>query len=75
MKDQVKAVMIKGLASNKEQDDFEALGTLLATAMINPIIDGVITPDGAALILQGQEVDFGLNKKSVLLSKAGTVAY
>lgn len=75
MKDQVKAVMVKELASSKEQDGFEALGTILATAMIDPIIDGVITPDGIALILQGQEVDFGLNKKSESKPKEKDIDY
>ena len=61
MKDQVKAAMVKELASSKEQDGFEALGTMLATAMIDPLIDGLVTPDGVALMLQGQKLDFDLN--------------
>lgn len=61
MKDQVKAAMLKELAASDEQDGFEALGTMLATAMIDPIIDSVVTPDGVALMLQGQKLDFDLN--------------
>lgn len=61
MKDQVKAAMVEELASSKEQDGFEALGTMLATAMIDPLIDGLVTPDGVALMLQGQKLDFDLN--------------
>ncbi|MFC6381161.1 DUF2939 domain-containing protein [Psychrobacter glacincola] len=61
MKDQVKAVMVKELASIKEQDGFEALGTMLGAAMIDPLIDGLVTPDGVALMLQGQKLDFDLN--------------
>ncbi|MBB3107382.1 hypothetical protein FHS24_001907 [Psychrobacter luti] len=61
MKDQVKAVMVKELASSKEQNGFEALGTMLGTAMIDPLIDGLVTPDGVALMLQGQKLDFDLN--------------
>lgn len=64
MKDQVKAFMIEEIASSEQEDSFEALGTMLATAMVDPIIDGVVTPDGVALMLQGQELDIGLNKKS-----------
>ncbi|MDE4456080.1 DUF2939 domain-containing protein [Psychrobacter sp. DAB_AL62B] len=64
MKDQVKAAMVEELAASDEQDGFEALGTMLAAAMIDPLIDGVITPDGVALMLQGQELDFSLNKNS-----------
>ena len=61
MKDQVKAAMVEELASSKEQDGFEALGTMLAAAMIDPLIDGLVTPDGVALMLQGQKLDFDLN--------------
>ena len=61
MKDQVKAAMVEELASSKEQDGFEALGTMLATAMIDPLIDSLVTPDGVALMLQGQKLDFDLN--------------
>ncbi|WP_201502195.1 DUF2939 domain-containing protein [Psychrobacter cibarius] len=61
MKDQAKAVMVKELASSKEQDGFEALGTMLGAAMIDPLIDGLVTPDGVALMLQGQKLDFDLN--------------
>lgn len=64
MKDQVKAFMIEEIASSEQEDGFEALGTMLATAMVDPIIDGVVTPDGVALMLQGKELDIGLNKKS-----------
>lgn len=60
MKDQVKAAMVEELAASDEQDGFEALGTMLAAAMIDPIIDGVVTPDGVALMLQGQKLDFDL---------------
>ena len=61
IKDQAKAVMVKELASSKEQDGFEALGTMLGAAMIDPLIDGLVTPDGVALMLQGQKLDFDLN--------------
>lgn len=64
MKDQVKAFMLEEIASSEEQDGFEALGTMLAAAMVDPIIDGVVTPDGVALMLQGQKLDFDLNQKS-----------
>ena len=61
MKDQVKAAMVQELAASDEQDGFEALGTMLAAAMIDPLIDGLVTPDGVALMLQGQKLDFDLN--------------
>ena len=61
MKDQVKAAMVEELAASDEQDGFEALGTMLAAAMIDPLIDGLVTPDGVALMIQGQKLDFDLN--------------
>lgn len=61
MKDQVKAAMVEELAASDEQDGFEALGTMLAAAMIDPLIDGLVTPDGVTLMLQGQKLDFDLN--------------
>ena len=61
IKDQVKAAMVEELAASDEQDGFEALGTMLAAAMIDPLIDGLVTPDGVALMLQGQKLDFDLN--------------
>jgi len=64
LKDQVKAAMAEELAASDEQDGFEALGTMLAAAMIDPIVDGLVTPDGVALMLQGQELDFGLDDKT-----------
>lgn len=61
IKDQVKAAMVEDIAASEKQDGFEALGTMLAAAMIDPIIDGVVTPDGVALMLQGQKLDFDLS--------------
>lgn len=61
MKGQVKAAMVEELAASDEQDGFEALGTMLAVAMIDPLIDGLVTSDGVALMLQGQKLDFDLN--------------
>lgn len=58
IKDQVKAAMAEELAASDEQDGFEALGTMLAAAMIDPLVDGLVTPDGVALMLQGQKLDF-----------------
>jgi hypothetical protein len=61
LKDQVKTAMVEDIAASDEQDGFEALGTMLAAAMIDPIIDGLVTPDGVALMLQGQKLDFDLS--------------
>ncbi|WP_201501525.1 DUF2939 domain-containing protein [Psychrobacter cibarius] len=64
IKDQVKAAMVEELAASDEQDGFEALGTMLAAAMIDPLVDGLITPDGVALMLQGQKLDFDSSNDS-----------
>lgn len=61
IKDQVKAAMVEEITASDEQDGFEALGTMLAAAMIDPLIDGLVTPDGVALMLQGQKLDFDLS--------------
>lgn len=64
VKDQVKAAMVEELAASDEQDGFEALGTMLAAAMIDPLVDGLVTPDGVALMLQGQKLDFDSSNDS-----------
>ena len=64
MKDQVKAAMVEEITASDEQDGFEALGTMLAAAMIDPLIDGLVTHDGLALMLQGQKLDFDLNNET-----------
>ena len=64
IKDQVKAAMVEELTVNDEQDGFEALGTMLAAAMIDPLVDGLVTPDGVALMLQGQKLDFDSSNDS-----------
>ena len=64
IKDQVKAAMAEELAASDEQDGFEALGTMLAAAMIDPLVDGLVTPDGVALMLQGQKLDFDSSNDS-----------
>ena len=65
IKDQVKAIMVKEIASSDEENGFEALGAMLATAMIDPIIDSAITPHGVALMFQGQAPDFGVADDSI----------
>ncbi|SJN36297.1 DUF2939 domain-containing protein [Psychrobacter sp. JB385] len=64
IKDQVKAAMVEELAASDEQDGFEALGTMLAAAMIDPLVDGLVTPDGVALMFQGQNLDFDSSNDS-----------
>lgn len=46
LKSQVKAEMMAKVAEAKEQNPFAALGAMIAMNMIDPLIDGIITPDG-----------------------------
>nr|WP_228719633.1 DUF2939 domain-containing protein [Acinetobacter baumannii]UMW89928.1 Unknown (DUF2939-domain) [Acinetobacter baumannii] len=53
-KDQMNAYMVKDLAS-KDTDGWEALGTMIATTMIDKMVDAVVTPEGMTLMLQGKD--------------------
>ncbi len=56
VKDQVKAKFATEMMANGNDDGFEALGSMFATAMIDPLVDGLITPEGiAAMMLAKQE--------------------
>jgi hypothetical protein len=46
IKSQMKAVMMAEVAKQKESNPFSALGGMLAMAMVDPIIDGMVSPDG-----------------------------
>ena len=63
IKDQIKTFMVKEIASSEEESGFEALGAMLATAMVDPMVDSLVTPDGVAIMLQGEELDFDLDKE------------
>ena len=45
------------MIASENNDGFEALGAMIATAMIDPLVDGLITPDGIALMLQGEDLN------------------
>ena len=53
-KDQMNAYMVKEMAS-KPTDGWEALGAMMATAMVDKMVDAVITPEGMTLMLQGKD--------------------
>ncbi|MGP9689807.1 DUF2939 domain-containing protein [Psychrobacter sp. AOP22-C1-C5] len=58
VKDQFKAKLAAEMITSENNDGFEALGSMFATAMIDPIVDGLITPEGvAAIMLKEQEQD------------------
>lgn len=56
LKDQMNAHMVKEMAKEKNtQDGFAALGTMLASAMVEKMVDAVVTPQGMTLLLQGKD--------------------
>lgn len=52
-KDQMNAYMVKEMAS-KKTDGWEALGAMMASAMVDKMVDAVVTPEGMTLMLQGK---------------------
>ena len=53
-KDQMNAYMVKEMAS-KKTDGWEALGAMMASAMVDKMVDAVVTPEGMTLMLQGKD--------------------
>jgi len=41
--------------ASKDTDGWEALGTMIATTMVDKMVDAVITPEGMTLMLQGKD--------------------
>lgn len=58
-KDQMNAMMVKEMA-NQENNEWAALGAMLASTMVDKMIDGIVTPEGMALMLQGKNLKDGL---------------
>lgn len=54
-KDQMNAMMAKELM-NQDTDGFAALGAMLASTMVDKMIDGFVTPEGMTLMLQGKDL-------------------
>ena len=54
-KDQMNAMMLKEV-QKQENDGFAALGAMLASAMVDKMIDAVVTPEGMTLMLQGKDL-------------------
>lgn len=53
-KDQMNAYIVKDMAS-KETNGWEALGAMMATTMVDKMVDAVVTPEGMTLMLQGKD--------------------
>lgn len=54
-KDQMNAMMMKEMVNQKD-DGFAALGAMLASTMVDKMIDAVVTPKGMTLMLQGKDL-------------------
>ena len=54
-KDQMNAKMAKELM-NQDNDGFAALGAMLASTMVDKMIDGIVTPEGMTLMLKGKDL-------------------
>ena len=54
-KDQMNAVMAKELMK-QDNNGFAALGAMLASSMVDKMIDGVVTPEGMTLMLKGKSL-------------------
>lgn len=54
-KDQMNAYMLKEMAKH-DNDGFAALGTMLASTMVDKMIDGIVTPEGMTMMMQGKNL-------------------
>ena len=54
-KDQMNAMMAKELM-NQDTDGFAALGAMLASTMVDKMVDGFVTPEGMTLMLKGKDL-------------------
>lgn len=57
------AYMFKEMAS-KETNGWEALGAMMASTMVDKMIDAMITPEGMTLMLQGKDLKGTLSNGS-----------
>lgn len=54
-KDQMNAMMMKEMANQKD-DGFAALGAMLASTMVDKMIDGFVTPEGMTMMMKGKDL-------------------
>lgn len=52
------AMFATEVVKNKDGNPFEALGAALAAALINPMIDALVTPESLAMMMQGNKPNF-----------------
>lgn len=48
------AMMVREVAQNKSDNPFEAFGAALAAALVNPMIDALVTPESLAMLMAGE---------------------
>ena len=60
-KEQVNAQVVKKLAT-EDSDGWEALGAMIATKMVEQIVDAVVTPEGMTMLLQGKNIKDSLRR-------------
>lgn len=56
IKSQAKAVMMAELTKEKDSNPFAALGGMLAMAMIDPVVDGIVSPDGLRVMVDKGQI-------------------
>ena len=59
LKASVNAAMASKVASDKDTDPFSTIGTALAAALVNPMIDALVTPENLAMIVRGDRLQTG----------------
>lgn len=55
LKDQMNVMVMKKV-TEQEQDGFAAFGAMLASTMVDKMVDTVVTPAGMTLMLQGKDL-------------------
>ena len=55
VKDQVKAKFATEMLTGEDKGGFEALGSMFATAMIDQLVDGLVSPEGLAVMMSGEQ--------------------
>ena len=59
LKASVNAAMASKVASDKDTDPFSTIGAALAAALVNPMIDALVTPENLAMIVRGDRLQTG----------------
>lgn len=58
------ATLASEVVNNKDNNPFAALGAVLAAAMINPIIDALVTPESLAMMMNGKKPNIDNNAQN-----------